>query len=531
MKILLVYSKMPSSFWTMNHTLKILGKAAWYPPLGLLTIASMLPKTWQIRLLDLNVEPLSDEDIRWADQIFISAMNVQELSARTIIKRCSDYGKTVVAGGSLFTLQSEQFPGVDHFILNEAEITLPQYLSDLEHGSLQKVYRSDDFAHIGKTPLPRWDLIDLNRYQYGIIQYSRGCPYHCDFCDVPTLYGNRPRMKSPAQIIAELDIFRKESTVPSILFADDNLIGNRKVLKQDLLPALIKWRRQHVPIFSFSTQVSINLVDDVEMMDLMLEAGFRHLFIGIETDNEDTLKLTGKSQNTRRDILESIAVLHRKGFIVVGGFIVGFDTDTVETFQTQADLIQKSGIMLATLNMLKAPPGTPLFERMESENRLIPGFSFHEAETNIALNIPSKLFYQTFQQTIQQVYSPTFSSERAKQWLTEFNHLPAVETDIPTLNTFEYLPVLFRAIYFIGIKYSGRKYFWRLLWWAVRHRPRLLDWALVETIFIYQLDNLLAEYSRLLDEKVTELSDQETLSISSAQLKTREQVNLSSSIN
>ncbi|MCF7801131.1 MAG: B12-binding domain-containing radical SAM protein [Candidatus Marinimicrobia bacterium] len=488
----------------------------------------MLPKTWHTRLIDLNVQPLSDQDIGWADQIFISAMNVQEASARSIIRQCSDLGKPVVAGGSLFTLQSEHFPGVDHFILNEAEITLPPYLSDLEQGSPGKFYRSNDFAHVSETPLPRWDLIALDHYQYGIIQYSRGCPYHCDFCDVPTLYGNRPRMKSPEQIIAELDVFRSNSTVPSILFADDNLIGNRKVLKQDLLPALIKWRRQHVPIFSFSTQVSINLVDDVEMMDLMLEAGFRHLFIGIETDNEDTLKLTGKSQNMRRNILDSISILHRKGFIVVGGYIVGFDTDTLETFHTQADLIQNSGIMLATLNMLKAPPGTPLFERMQSEGRLIPGFSFHEAESNITLNMPSKLFYQAFQQTIQKVYSPEYSFERAKQWLAEFNHLPAVETDIPALNTLEYIPVLGRAIYFIGMKWSGRRYFWRLLWWTVRHRPRLLDWALVSTIFMYQLENLLNEYSQLLEEKIAELPDQKAPPVSTPQSRTREQADISS---
>lgn len=528
MNILLVYPKMPSSFWTMHHTLKILGKAAWYPPLGLLTIASMLPEAWQKRLIDLNVTPLTDADIKWADQIFISAMNVQEPSTRQILKQCSGHGKTVVAGGSLFTLQSECFPEIDHFILNEAEITLPRYLADLEQGSPQKIYSSNDFANVEETPLPRWDLIDLDQYQYGIIQYYRGCPYHCDFCDVPTLYGNRPRMKSPEQIIAELDIFRNKSSVPSILFADDNLIGNRKILKQDLLPALIEWRRQTNPIFSFSTQVSINLVDDEEMMDMMLEAGFRHLFIGIETDNEDSLKLTGKSQNLRRNILDSISVLHRKGFIVVGGFIVGFDTDSLATFNNQTDLIQNSGVMLATLNMLKAPPGTPLFERMQTEGRLIPGFSFHEAETNIVLHLPAKTFYQAFQQTIRQVYSPPFSFKRAKQWLLEFNHLPVVKTDVPALNTFEYLPVLFRAIYYIGIKYSERQYFWKLLWWCLRTRPRLLDWALVEGIFIYQLDNLLTEYSRLLDRKIAELSNQETPPVLNTQDKDQAQPVISS---
>ena len=489
----------------MNHTLQILGKSAWYPPLGLLTIAAMLPESWHLHLVDLNVTILKDDDLDWADLVFLSAMNVQEISARDIIHRATARNKTIVAGGSLFTLQHERFPGIHHFILNEAEITLPQYLADLELGIPKTIYQSDAFASVRETPIPAWNLIDLKKYQYGIIQYSRGCPYHCEFCDVPTLYGNLPRTKTPEQVIAELEVFREQSVVPSILFADDNLIGNRKVLKQELLPALIAWRKQHVPIFSFSTQVSINLVDDEEMMDLMLEAGFRHLFIGIETDDEDTLTLTRKSQNLRRNILNSISILHRKGFIVVGGFIVGFDTDTVDTFQNQIDLIQSSGIMLATVNMLKAPPGTPLFERMKNEDRLIADFSFQEAETNIRLNMPAATFYREFHRTIQLIYGAAFSFERAKKWLSEFNHLPTVETDIPGLNATEYLPVLFRTIFYIGIRYKDRKYFWRLLWWTLRHRPRLMDWALIESIFIYQLHHLLQEYSSTLVHKIGEL--------------------------
>ena len=508
MKILLVYPKMPSSFWSMNHTLKIMGKAAWYPPLNLLTVAAMLPDSWETRLIDLNVTALADADITWADLVFLTAMNVQEPSALDIIQRCRDLGATIVAGGSLFTLEHERFSGVDHFILNEAEITLPRFLEDLAQGKPARLYTSEAYSNIHNTPAPAWQLIDLKKYQYGIIQYSRGCPFHCDFCDVPTLYGNIPRTKTPEQVISELEVFHTGSTVPSVLFADDNLIGNKRILKDELLPALIAWRRSKVPIFSFSTQVSINLADDEELMDLMLEAGFRHLFIGIETDSEDTLKLAGKSQNTRRNILDNIAVLHKKGFIIVGGFIVGFDSDTVETFQRQTDLIQNSGILLATVNMLKAPPGTPLFQRMQQEGRLVTGFSFEESQTNIVPLMSARTMYSEFLRMIQQLYGPEFGVQRARKWLQEFNHLPAVVTDIPALNTLEYLPVLFRAIYHIGIKYSGRKHFWGLLWWTFKNRPRLLDWAFVESIFIYQLNHLLEEHSRTLLNQLALLDQQ-----------------------
>ena len=350
---------MPSSFWSMNHTLKILGKAAWYPPLGLLTVSSMLPHEWDTRLVDLNVDLLDTKDIEWADYVFLSAMNVQEKSAKELISISNKFQTPVVAGGSLFTLEHERFEGVSHFVLNEAEITLPHFLADLEANKAKSIYKNSDYADIHTSPMPNWDHIDLRQYQYGIIQYSRGCPFHCDFCDVPVLYGNNPRTKTAEQVIAELMVFQDMSTVPGVLFADDNLIGNKRVLKTELLPALIKWRKEYVPVFSFSTQVSINLADDEELMDLMLEAGFRHLFIGIETDAEETLKASGKSQNLRRNILDNISTLHKKGFIVVGGFIVGFDTDSIHTFQNQIDLIQESGILLATVNMLKAPPGTP----------------------------------------------------------------------------------------------------------------------------------------------------------------------------
>jgi len=494
MNILMLYPEMPNSFWSMSHTLKIIGKSAWYPPLGLATIASLLPSSWSKHLIDLNVETVTEGDFKWADYVFLSAMNVQEPSVREIIERCILAGVKIVAGGSLFTIEHERFEGIDHFVLNEAEITLPRFLDDLENGSPNRVYSDENFSDIKAAPMPDWSLVNLKNYQYGIVQYSRGCPFHCDFCDVPLLYGNRPRTKAPDQIISELDVFIEHSTVTTILFADDNLIGNKRILKEELLPALIKWRKEKVPIFSFSTQVSINIVDDIELMEMMLEAGFRHLFIGIETSEEEALTSSGKMQNTQRDMLEGISRLHQMGFIVVGGFIVGFDSDTPETFTKQNEFIQESGILMATVNMLKAPPGTPLYERIKQENRLAPGFSFAESQTNILPLSSGESMSEEFMKMIKKTYSPEFGVVRTKKFISEFKHLPDVVTDIPGLNPIEYLPVFFRAIYFIGIKYSGRRHFWQLIFWTLKNHFRKVDWALVNLILIYQLHHLQQDY-------------------------------------
>jgi len=496
MNILLLYPEMPNSFWSMKHTMKLSGKSAWYPPLGLATVAAMLPEAWSKRLIDMNADKLSDKDLQWADYVFLSAMNVQEPSVMSIIERCTQLGVKIVAGGSLFTIEHERFENIDHFVLNEAEITLPYFLQDLENGNPKRLYTAAEYSHPELTPTPDWSLIDFKRYQYGIVQYSRGCPYHCDFCDVPLLYGHSPRTKAPEQIISELEIFSASSSVTTILFADDNLIGDKKVLKRELLPALIKWRKEKVPVFSFATQVSINLADDPDLMSLMLEAGFRHLFIGIETSDESALANSRKWHNTKRDILENISTLHRMGFIVVGGFIVGFDTDTPATFEKQIELIQESGILLPTINLLKAPPGTALHQRMKEENRLKPGFSFAENETNIIPMMTSEKLYEGFDNMIRKIYAPEYGISRVKKFLLEFRHIPDVVTDVPGLNVVEYLPAALRVIYLLGIKYSGRRHLLHLIFWTFKHRIRLLDWAVVGSVAIYQLDQLQQDYAK-----------------------------------
>ena len=258
MKILLVYPEFPDTFWSFKHALKFIKKRAGAPPLGLLTVAAMLPSEWEKRLVDLNVSALTDTDLNWADYVFLSAMVIQRESAQSIIKRCKSSGVPVVAGGPLFTMEHENFPEVDHFVLNEAELTLAPFLQDLALGKAKRVYASSEFPDIHQTPVPLWNLADLKYYETVSIQFSRGCPFNCDFCNITSLLGHRPRTKTIAQIIAELDYIYALGWRKSIFFVDDNFIGNKKYIKNEVLPALIEWRKGKTGV-PFNTELSINL--------------------------------------------------------------------------------------------------------------------------------------------------------------------------------------------------------------------------------------------------------------------------------
>ena len=351
MKILLVYPEFPDTFWSFKHALKFIKKKAGAPPLGLLTVAAMLPSDWEKRLVDLNVTDLTDDDLKWADYVFLSAMVVQRKSAQVIIQRCQTVDVKIVAGGPLFTMEHEKFPDVDFFVLNEAEITLAPFLHDLEQGQAKRVYASDEFPDIHQTPTPLWHLADLQFYESVSIQFSRGCPFNCDFCNITSLLGHLPRTKTADQIIAELDGIYALGWRKSIFFVDDNFIGNKKYIKTEVLPALIKWRK-HKSGIPFNTELSINLADDPVLLKLMVQAGFDTVFVGIETPNEDSLTECNKKQNKGRDLVESVKILQRAGLQVQGGFIVGFDNDSPAIFQQQIDFIQKSGIVTAMVGLL-----------------------------------------------------------------------------------------------------------------------------------------------------------------------------------
>jgi radical SAM superfamily enzyme YgiQ (UPF0313 family) len=494
MNVLLVYPKMPTTYMTMEFALEFARKKAVYPPLGLLTVAAMLPREWNKRVVDLNVKPLDDEAILWADYVFLSAMNVQVKSAREIVARCKALGAKVVAGGPLFTHEHEDFEGVDHFVLNEAEITLPQFLGDLEAGCPKPLYATKEFADVRDTPIPQWDLIDLDDYAFAIMQYSRGCPYMCEFCDVTALFGRKMRTKPPEQVLAELEALGDLTRFDLVLFADDNLIGNQRDLKKNLLPALIEWRAGYRYPVNFATQVTITLADDMDLMRMMRAAGFGSIFCGIETPNEETLVAIKKRQNTKRDLLENIRLLHEEGFTISAGFIVGFDEDTPEGHQRLIDFIQESGIVFTMVNLLKAPPGTALYAKMRAAGRLIEPFNFEENESNIIPVMDPELLHEGYARVIRHAYSPAFMYARMRVFLSAFGKRTRLRIGAKRGVAWRDVRALFLVIYKLGLTGTQRGEFWKNAWWTLTHCPKEYRSFLMFAILTYHFQKMYALY-------------------------------------
>jgi radical SAM superfamily enzyme YgiQ (UPF0313 family) len=479
MHALLVYPEFPDTFWSFKHALKFVGKKASSPPLGLLTIAPMLPSSWDLRLVDLNVAPLADADLAWADVALVSAMAVQQDSAREVIRRCREADLTVVAGGPLFTTEPDDFDTVDHLVLNEAEITLPRFLADLAAGQAQPRYATDAYPDLRTTPVPAWGLADLEQYDSMAVQFSRGCPFNCDFCNITALFGHRPRTKPAGQILAELDALYDLGWRGSVFFVDDNFIGNKAVLKRELLPALIEWRKgkRGMP---FNTEVSINLADDDVLMAQMVEAGFNKVFIGIETPDDAGLTECHKSQNRRRDLLADVKKLQRAGLRVQGGFIVGFDSDTPSIFQQQIAFIQQSGIVTAMVGLLQAPPGTELYHRMKEEGRLLGEMMGNNVDvmTNMLPKMGMDTLRDGYRQIMAHIYAPSHYYERVKTFLREYKP-PKIKAPLDMAHIQAFL----RSIYELGIKDEHRRHYWELLAWTLVKKPALLPLAVTLAIY------------------------------------------------
>ncbi len=480
MRILLIYPEFPDTFWGFKHAIKFVRKRAAYPPLGLMTVGALLPKSWSKRLIDLNVTKLTDNDLTDVDYVFIGAMNVQRESARQVIERVKAAGVKIVAGGPLFTSEHEDFDNVDHFVLNEAELTLPLFLADLEKGSVCRVYKTNEFANIEKTPPPLWDLIDNRQYASMSIQFSRGCPFHCDFCNVTALFGSRLRFKDADQLIAEMDGLHKAGWRGQIFFVDDNFISNKKYLKTRLLPALIEWRKDKRGT-SFNTEASIDIADDAELMKLMVEAGFDSVFIGIETPNPQSLHECNKKQNKNRDLVQTIKSVQRAGLQVQGGFIVGFDSDKRSIFQRQIEFIQESGIVTAMVGLLQAPAGTKLYERMKKEGRIIGHMS---GDTDGTTNIIPKMGLDTlrrgYREILSYIYSPKNYNRRVKNFLLQYN-APKMIVHLD----FQRVMALFRASLRIGVFSKQAFRYWELLLWTLVRRPRFTPLAITLAIYGY----------------------------------------------
>jgi len=304
MKVLLINPQFPDTYWSFRHALTFEGKRSAYPPLGLLTVAAMLPRSWQRRLVDMEVRRLKDSDIRWADMVFVTAMLIQKDNLKRVVERCKALGKRVVVGGPYVSTSFEDVPTADHIFIGEAETTLPQFFEDLERGEAKPVYQAAERPPLSLTPVPDFELAELNRYSAMSIQYSRGCPFSCEFCDIIEIYGRVPRTKSNQQMLAELDALKRIGWRGTVFVVDDNFIGNKRNVKR-LLPDLVKWQQQNNFPFSFLTEASVNLADDNVLLDMMRAAGFRRVFLGIETPVEESLKEAQKSQN-RGNLLESV---------------------------------------------------------------------------------------------------------------------------------------------------------------------------------------------------------------------------------
>jgi radical SAM superfamily enzyme YgiQ (UPF0313 family) len=481
LKALLIYPEFPDTFWSFKHALKFIHKKAAFPPLGLLTLGAMLPKEWSIRLIDLNVKAVTEKDLAWADAAFISGMSVQRDSAHQIIARCKEGGLKVVAGGPLFTSEYEEFDQVDHFVLNEAELTLPLFLADLERGSAKPVYKTSEFSNISATPAPLWELADMKRYASMNIQFSRGCPFDCDFCNVTVLFGHRPRIKSSGQVIAELDALYGLGWRGQIFFVDDNFIGNKRYLKTQLLPALIEWRKGKKGI-NFNTEASVNLADDRQLMEMMVQAGFDTVFIGIETPDEESLGECNKKQNKNRNLIDSVKRIQRAGLQVQGGFIVGFDNDTQSIFQRQIDFIQKSGIVTAMVGLLQAPVGTRLYERLKQEGRVLGHTSGDNVDgtTNIIPRMDLETLHEGYRKIMLHIYSRKHYYRRVKTFLREYN-APKTQVSLD----FQRFLAFFRSNIRLGIIGRERLQYWGLLWWTLFRRPGLLPLAVTLAIYGY----------------------------------------------
>ncbi len=512
MNILLVQPEFPDTFWSFKHALKFIGKKVSNPPLGLLTVAAMLPESWQKKLIDLNISRLNPRWLEWADYVMITAMNVQKDSVLEVVKECKNRGKKIIAGGPLFTGEYERFAEIDHFILNEAELTLPPFLSDLEKGCPQRVYQTDEYADITRTPIPLWKLIDFRAYDSMNVQFSRGCPYNCDFCNVTALLGHRPRTKTAAQLIAELDALYATGWRRKIFIVDDNFIGNKKVLKQDILPALIEWRKGKKGCM-FVTEASVNLADDPLLMDMMVRAGFISVFVGIETPDEHGLEACNKNQNKNRDLVETVHIMQRAGLQVMAGFIVGFDTDTYTIFDRQIDFIQKSGIVTAMVGLLQAPYGTQLYQRLADEGRLLDEMTGDNTDgsTNIIPRMRLSTLKRGYLRILTGIYSHELLYQRIRTALTIHNPINrSVRLELNEIYAF------FRSIILLGIIGSERKYYWRLFFWALIHKPALFPLAITYTIYGYHFRKLTLAVA---DQLNTEFSSPETIKSNPASLE------------
>ncbi|MGO9269809.1 MAG: B12-binding domain-containing radical SAM protein [Terriglobia bacterium] len=461
-KALLIWPKIPNSFWTFAGMVELLPEKAVMPPLGLITLAALCPEHWTIRLIDEAVEELKDEDILWADLVMVGAMTVQEEGLRRVLARARRLGRRTMVGGPYASGEpARMMPIADHVVVGEPDEVFHEIARDLEEGTARKLYEITDKPDVTKTPMPRFDLLKLDCYASMSIQFSRGCPFQCEFCDIIILYGRKPRTKLPQQMVAELDKLLSLGWEKQVFIVDDNFIGNH-ARALDLCVELEKWQQAHDHPVMFYTEASMDLARKPALIDAMVKANFFYVFLGIESPSKESLKEVKKLQNLAMDPVTCIEVIHKKGLWVTGGFIVGFDSDTTDIFEQQIEFIERTAIPWALINFLHALPRTALYDRMQKEGRMLEsrGSSSDGTPPNFRTAMDSAVLLRGFKKTIESIYEPSRFYERAwrslQSWEAKECQHPAKQ---PT--TAQILRILARSVWEQGVRSSYRKWYWK----------------------------------------------------------------------
>ena len=468
LNVLLVWPRFPSSFWSFDGILDLVPIKTDQPPLGLLTIAALCPKNWTLRLIDRAFEDLRDADILWADLVMVSGMRVQNDDIREILRRARAYGKRTIIGGPFASSEPDLLLSMaDHVVVGEPDEVFPEIAADLTRGSAKRLYVVQEKPDVSKTPLPRFDLLKIDKYASMAVQFSRGCPFQCEFCDIITIYGRKPRTKNPSQLIAELDALYALGWRDQVFVVDDNFIGNHKLALQ-LAVELGVWQKSRGFPMLLYTEASIDLAQRPELIQAMVKANFFYVFIGIESPSPKSLTEAKKFQNLRKDPLESIHFIQGEGLWVTAGFIIGFDSDTEEIFEQQLDFIERAAIPWAMAGFLQAPPTTPLFDRMLKEGRLIMDTTATSNfdPPNFKTLLPLPVLLQGYRRVLSSLYEPSTFYERCYRSLVYWKaRKPQKAPDIPL---WPLIGIVARSIVHQGILASYRKAYWKFLLRLIR---------------------------------------------------------------
>jgi len=511
MRVLLIYPKFPKTFWSFDRAVELMGHQVLLPPLGLITVAALLPQHWEYQLVDCNVREVSQAEWEWADLTILSAMIVQKKDLAHQIDLAKQHKCRVAVGGPFATStpEAEELKKVDYLVLDEGEITLPKLVEALSRGAATGTLTADgEKPDLSTSPIPRFDLLDRHAYAMMAVQFSRGCPFQCEFCDIIVLYGRKPRTKTPQQLIQELEVLYNLNWRGDVFLVDDNFIGNKRSVKL-LLSELEPWQKCHSYPFSFTTEASIDLANDEELMDQMVASGFNRTFLGIETPDTTSLTGAGKHQNTRTSLLEAVDRITGKGLLVMAGFILGFDGERAGAGQRIVDFVNQSNIPVAMLGILQALPKTALWHRLEAEKRLIKLDTKFETgiQTNLLNFLPSRPMEEIaveFIEAFDQLYEPSNYLERIFKYSTMLGSKrgqlrTSFKGVVAHLNRPAAIAGVLTLFWNQGLRRKSRWLFWRYLIKIMVERPQVLD----QYLWMCLLNEHFLDYRSVVREEVT----------------------------